>query len=231
MSQHHPPRTMTDPHTLARIADALERLAPPPPASADPLAFPAYVWRGQALAAARHSRRCRSISSPASMRKAALTAMSTASRGPCGARRAALGRARHGQVGAGEERGRRGAGGRARHRAGGACRRCAAQPAGAVRAARQGRTRLRALHRRSGVRRARRRPAHPALAAGGGAEARPANTRLFVTANRRHILPRDLSEQDSAINPRDVVDDKLALADRFGLSWASTSSIRIIMSR
>jgi len=52
----------------------------------------------------------------------------------------------------------------------------------------------------------------------GGAEARPANARLYVTANRRHILSRDMSEQDSPINPRDVVDDKLALADRFGLS-------------
>ena len=52
----------------------------------------------------------------------------------------------------------------------------------------------------------------------GGAEARPANARLHVTANRRHIVSRDLKEQDSPINPRDVVDDKLALADRFGLS-------------
>ncbi len=52
----------------------------------------------------------------------------------------------------------------------------------------------------------------------GGAEARPNNARLYVTANRRHIVPRDMSEQDSPINPRDVVDDRLALADRFGLS-------------
>ena len=52
----------------------------------------------------------------------------------------------------------------------------------------------------------------------GGAEARPANARLYVTANRRHIVSRDLKEQDDPINPRDVIDDKLALADRFGLS-------------
>jgi len=39
-----------------------------------------------------------------------------------------------------------------------------------------------------------------------------------VTSNRRHIVPREIGEQDSAINPRDVVDDKLALSDRFGLS-------------
>ncbi|MBA16184.1 MAG: ATPase [Sphingomonas sp.] len=52
----------------------------------------------------------------------------------------------------------------------------------------------------------------------GGAEARPGNTRLFVTSNRRHLIPRDIAEQESAINPRDSIDDNLALADRFGLS-------------
>ena len=52
----------------------------------------------------------------------------------------------------------------------------------------------------------------------GGAEARPGNARLIVTSNRRHLLPRDIAEQASAINPRDAVDDQLALADRFGLS-------------
>ncbi len=52
----------------------------------------------------------------------------------------------------------------------------------------------------------------------GGTTARPARVRLAVTSNRRHIVPRDLAEQDSAINARDVVDDRLALADRFGLS-------------
>lgn len=52
----------------------------------------------------------------------------------------------------------------------------------------------------------------------GGVEARPANVRLAVTSNRRAIVPRNMGEQDDPINPRDVVDDKLALADRFGLS-------------
>ncbi|MEP2101527.1 MAG: ATP-binding protein [Parasphingorhabdus sp.] len=51
----------------------------------------------------------------------------------------------------------------------------------------------------------------------GGAAARPANVRLYVTSNRRHIVPRQMAEQDDPINPRDVVDDKLALSDRFGL--------------
>jgi len=52
----------------------------------------------------------------------------------------------------------------------------------------------------------------------GGIEARPANVRLAVTSNRRAIVSRSASEQDDPLNPRDVVDDKLALADRFGLS-------------
>ena len=52
----------------------------------------------------------------------------------------------------------------------------------------------------------------------GGAEARPGNVRLLVTANRRHLVPRDIAEQQSAINPRDSADDHLALADRFGIS-------------
>jgi predicted AAA+ superfamily ATPase len=52
----------------------------------------------------------------------------------------------------------------------------------------------------------------------GGVEARPANVRLAVTSNRRAIVERHLSEQDDPINPRDALDDQLALADRFGLA-------------
>lgn len=52
----------------------------------------------------------------------------------------------------------------------------------------------------------------------GGVEARPPNVRLAVTSNRRAILARHAAEQDDPINPRDAVDDNLALADRFGLS-------------
>jgi predicted AAA+ superfamily ATPase len=52
----------------------------------------------------------------------------------------------------------------------------------------------------------------------GGVEARPANVRLAVTSNRRAVLVRDAGEQDDPLNPRDAVDDRLALADRFGLS-------------
>ena len=52
----------------------------------------------------------------------------------------------------------------------------------------------------------------------GGAEERPDNVRLYVTSNRRHIVPRSMAEQDDPINPRDARDDSLALSDRFGLS-------------
>lgn len=54
----------------------------------------------------------------------------------------------------------------------------------------------------------------------GGVRARPDNTRLYVTSNRRHIVKRDLADNEAAasVNPRDTLDDKLALAERFGLS-------------
>jgi predicted AAA+ superfamily ATPase len=52
----------------------------------------------------------------------------------------------------------------------------------------------------------------------GGVEARPANVRLAVTSNRRAIVARQANEQDNPLNPRDTVDDRLALADRFGLA-------------
>lgn len=52
----------------------------------------------------------------------------------------------------------------------------------------------------------------------GGVEARPRNVRLAVTSNRRAIVERDAAEQGDPLNPRDAIDDQLALADRFGLS-------------
>lgn len=51
----------------------------------------------------------------------------------------------------------------------------------------------------------------------GGVEARPDNVRLYVTSNRRNIVERQAGEQDDLLNPRDSIDDNLALADRFGL--------------
>lgn len=52
----------------------------------------------------------------------------------------------------------------------------------------------------------------------GGVQARPVNIRLAVTSNRRAIVPRHGTEQDDPLNPRDGVDDTLALADRFGMA-------------
>lgn len=52
----------------------------------------------------------------------------------------------------------------------------------------------------------------------GGIMARPDQIRLMVTSNRRNLVPRSMAEADhDPINPRDVTDDRLALADRFGL--------------
>jgi len=54
----------------------------------------------------------------------------------------------------------------------------------------------------------------------GGIEARPDTVRLVVTSNRRHLVAREHADTEaaSAVNARDVLDDRLALADRFGLS-------------
>lgn len=51
----------------------------------------------------------------------------------------------------------------------------------------------------------------------GGLNARPDNVRLAATSNRRHLVAREMAENEP-ISPRDVADDRLALADRFGLS-------------
>lgn len=51
----------------------------------------------------------------------------------------------------------------------------------------------------------------------GGSEARPDNVRLYVTSNRRNIVERNAVDEDAAVNARDVADDRLALADRFGM--------------
>ncbi len=53
----------------------------------------------------------------------------------------------------------------------------------------------------------------------GGIDGRPDNTVLYATSNRRHLLPREAieNERTEAINPSDVVDEKVSLSDRFGL--------------
>src|ERR1019366_5951729 len=53
----------------------------------------------------------------------------------------------------------------------------------------------------------------------GGIEGRPRNVLFYATSNRRHMMPRDMieNERSTAINPSDATDEKLSLSDRFGL--------------
>lgn len=204
---------------LARIAAALDRLAPPPPVSADPLAYPAYIWRGTALTAARDFTalpldQLREIDA----QKAALVG---------NLERLASGAAAHDVL----LWGARGTGKSALVKSAVAAVQAAGGSLALIEVVT---TRLDSLpdlftaiaaiprafilfiddlgFDAAGDARALRSILE------GGAEARPANARLVVTSNRRHLVPRDIAEQESAINPRDVVDDNLALADRFGLS-------------
>jgi predicted AAA+ superfamily ATPase len=53
----------------------------------------------------------------------------------------------------------------------------------------------------------------------GGIEGRPDNVILYATSNRRHLLPRDMieNERSTSINPGEAVEEKVSLSDRFGL--------------
>ncbi len=53
----------------------------------------------------------------------------------------------------------------------------------------------------------------------GGVEGRPENVLFYATSNRRHLLPRDMieNERSTAINPGEAVEEKVSLSDRFGL--------------
>ena len=53
----------------------------------------------------------------------------------------------------------------------------------------------------------------------GGISGRPENVLFYATSNRRHLMPRDMieNERSSAINPGEAVEEKVSLSDRFGL--------------
>ena len=53
----------------------------------------------------------------------------------------------------------------------------------------------------------------------GGIEGRPENVIFYATSNRRHLMPRNMIENESAsaINPSETVEEKVSLSDRFGL--------------
>ena len=60
----------------------------------------------------------------------------------------------------------------------------------------------------------------------GGIEGRPANVVLYATSNRRHLMPRDMieNERSTAINPAEAVEESVSMSDRFGL-WLGFHSI------
>ncbi len=213
---------MTDP--LARIADALDRLAPPRPVPADPAVGDAFVFDGALL---------RMVSPPPAQplaRFAGVDAQRDALL--ANTRRHAAGAAAHDVL----LWGARGMGKsslvRAVHAA--VIADASAPALALIQVARDDLTGLPALFRTLGET-ARRfivyaddvsfeadERQYKALRSilDGGIEARPDNVRLAVTSNRRHLVAREHADTEaaSAINARDVLDDRLALADRFGLS-------------
>ncbi len=211
---------MTDTALLARIAEALERLTPATPTTADWLAAPAYVWNGSARAIA-------AIEAPPLGLLRGIDQQKQAVAGNVA--RLAHGQAAHDML----LWGARGMGKSALLRA---AVKAAQEHGGQVALVQVTADALGSLPQLFGLL-----AAHPrnflvfiddlGFAEGdsegprrlrswldGGVEARPGNVRLAVTSNRRAIVPRHSAEQDDPINPRDVVDDSLALADRFGLS-------------
>ena len=53
----------------------------------------------------------------------------------------------------------------------------------------------------------------------GGIEGRPTNVLFYATSNRRHLMPREMldNERSTAINPGEAIEEKVSLSDRFGL--------------
>jgi predicted AAA+ superfamily ATPase len=60
----------------------------------------------------------------------------------------------------------------------------------------------------------------------GGIEGRPDNVVLYATSNRRHLMPRDMieNERSTAINPAEAVEERVSMSDRFGL-WLGFHSL------
>ena len=185
----------------ARIAAALERIAPPPLAPADPRLAPAYLWRGHGLAEARHFAPL-SLDLLTGIDEQKATLLDNA-------RRLAAGHAAHDVL----LWGAKGAGKSALVKSVVAAVRAEGLDLALIDVAADRLDTLPGLFEQ--VEDARRafilfiddigfeaggtetRTLRSLLE--GGAEARPANARLHVTSNRRHIVARDIAEQDSAI--------------------------------
>ena len=67
----------------------------------------------------------------------------------------------------------------------------------------------------------------------GGIEGRPENVILYATSNRRHLMPRDMieNERGSAINPSEAVEEKVSCPTGLGCGWAFMPAIRISIWR
>jgi hypothetical protein len=204
-----------------RIADALDRLAPPPPGPVDLMAHPAYRWTGRGLVA---------VEGFAPVDYDLLSGID-AQKSACleNSRRLALGHAAHDIL----LWGARGTGKSATVASVVGKLQWDGLPIALVECATDD---LKSLPSLFATLRAVARPFvlfidDLAFEGGSGADARALRSllqgatgmrrdqvRVYATSNRRHIVARSISEQDDPINPRDVVDDRLALADRFGLS-------------
>ena len=209
---------------LNRIAEALERLAPQAPPANDLDAADAFIWHaeGDWLEPVREVNR---VARPVARHRPSARHPGREHRAvrrrAAGQQRAAMGRARHGQKLAGQGRACRGQR-RARHSALAlveihredipslpAC--CAS-----ARAARGAFCFFATICPST-----RNDTSYKSLKAAleGGIEGRPANVLLYATSNRRHLMPRDMmeNERSTAINPSEAVEEKVSLSDRFGL--------------
>ncbi len=218
---------MTDPllriaDALARTADALDRLAPPRLMAADPAIGAAFVFEGGTL---------RTVTAPAAQPLARFVGVD-AQRDALLAnfRRHADGAAAHDVL----LWGARGMGKSSLVRSAHAAIRADSGDLALIQVARDDLDRLPALFRALGpiprrfivyaddVSFEADERQYKALRSvlDGGIEARPDQVRLVVTSNRRHLVAREHADTEAAnaVNARDVLDDRLALADRFGLS-------------
>jgi uncharacterized protein len=210
---------------LERIAEALERLAPPPPAAPDFLSAEAFVWHpeGRRLApVARVNRvemsllkgidRVRDLLVENTERFArGLPANNALLWGARGMGKSSLVKAAHAAVGA-------------------------AHPAAGLRLIEIHREDIESLPDLMALlRKARQRfivfcddlsfdaedTSYKSLKTmlEGGIEGRPDNVIFYATSNRRHLLARDMveNERSTAINPGEAVEEKVSLSDRFGL--------------
>ncbi|MFT8737394.1 MAG: ATP-binding protein [Zymomonas mobilis] len=204
---------------IKRIADALERLAPPPAVWADPLTAPAYIWRGQNLVAARSFKpfplAC--LTGVDAQKKALLDNTARLANnlaahdvllwGARGSGKSALCKSVVGELQ------QEGAALALIEVAG---ERVDTLPELFGYIADQPRSYVLFVDD-LGFEEGSSAPRILRSLLEGGAEARPANARLYVTANRRHIIARQVQDTAESFT-RDSLDDQLALADRFGLN-------------